>query len=76
MVVDVVVGFVLLVLTQDMLAGHSRDDRQMCRRSLSDGRISPVQQKFAVVNDPGSFNETQEVYFTPSTLRDTLSGYS
>lgn len=43
MVVDVVVGFILPILTQDILAGHSRNDRQMCRRSLSNGRIAPVQ---------------------------------
>lgn len=37
MVVDVVIGFILLVLIQDMLAGHSRDDRQVSRRGLGDG---------------------------------------
>ena len=43
MVVDVVVGFILLVLSQDILAGHSRDDRQVSRGSLGNGRIAPVQ---------------------------------
>lgn len=41
--VDVVVGFILLVLPQDILAGHSRDDRQVSWGSLGDGRIAPVQ---------------------------------
>lgn len=43
MVIDVVIGFILLVLIQDMLAGHSRDDRQVSWRGLGDGRITPVQ---------------------------------
>lgn len=43
MVVDVVVSFILLVLSQDILAGHSRDDRQVSRGSLGNGRIAPVQ---------------------------------
>lgn len=43
MVVDVVVGFILLVLSQDILAGHSRDDRQVSRGSLGNGGIAPVQ---------------------------------
>lgn len=43
MVVDDVVGFVLLVLSQDILAGHSGDDRQVSWGSLGDGRITPVQ---------------------------------
>lgn len=43
MVVDVVIGFILLVLIQDMLAGHSRDDRQVSWRGLGDGRITPIQ---------------------------------
>lgn len=43
MVVDVVVGFILLVLSQDILAGHSRDDRQMSWGSLGNGRITSVQ---------------------------------
>lgn len=43
MVVDVVVGFILLVLTQDILAGHSRDDGQVSWGSLGNGRVAPVQ---------------------------------
>lgn len=43
MVVDVVVGFVLLVLSQDILARHSGDDRQVSRGSLGDGGTTPVQ---------------------------------
>lgn len=43
MVVDVVVGFILLVLSQDILAGHSRDDRQVSWGSLGNGRITSVQ---------------------------------
>lgn len=54
MVVDVVVNFILLVLTQDMLAGHSRDDRQVSWGSLSYGGITPVQQELTVIDDPGS----------------------
>lgn len=42
-VVDVVVGFILVVLSQDVLAGHSRDDGQVRRRGLGDGGITPVQ---------------------------------
>lgn len=42
-VVDVVVGFILLVLSQDILAGHSRDDRQVSWGSLGNGGIAPVQ---------------------------------
>lgn len=42
-VVDVVVGFVLVVLSQDVLAGHSGDDGQVRRRGLSDGRVTSVQ---------------------------------
>lgn len=43
MVVDVVLGFVLVVLGQDVLAGHSGDDRQVGRRGLGDGGVAPVQ---------------------------------
>lgn len=43
MVFDVVVGFILLVLTQDVLAGHPGDDRQVSWGSLGYGRITPVQ---------------------------------
>lgn len=60
MVVDVVVGFILLVLTQDMLAGHSRDDRQVSWGSLGDGRITPVQQELTVIDDPGSAGSGRE----------------
>lgn len=42
-VFDVVVGFVLLVLSQDILAGHSWDDRQVSWGSLGNGGIAPVQ---------------------------------
>lgn len=42
-VVDMVVGFILLVLTQDILAGHSGDDRQTSWWSLGNGRVAPVQ---------------------------------
>ena len=39
MVVNVVVGFILLVLVQDMLAGHSRDDRQVSWWSPGNRRL-------------------------------------
>lgn len=42
-VFDVVVGFVLLVLSQDIWAGHSRNDRQVSRGSLGNGRVTSVQ---------------------------------
>lgn len=54
MIVDVVVGLIFLVLTQDVLAGNSRNDRQMCWRSLGDGRIAPVQEKLPVIDDTSS----------------------
>lgn len=57
MVVDVVVGFILLVLTQDVLAGHPGDDRQVSWGSLGYGRITPVQEELAVIDDPGSCNK-------------------
>lgn len=53
-VLDVVVGFVLLVLSQDILAGHSRDDRQVSWWRLGQGGIALVQQELAVIDDPGS----------------------
>ncbi len=59
MVVDVVVGFILLVLSQDILAGHSRDDRQVSWRSLGNGGIAPVQEELAIIDDAGSCNRTQ-----------------
>lgn len=54
-VLDMVVGFVLLVLSQDILAGHSGDDRQVSWWRLGQRGIALVQQEFAVINDPGSF---------------------
>lgn len=54
MVVDVVVGFVFLVLPQDMLAGYSWDDRQVSWGSLGYGGVTPVQQELSVIDDPGS----------------------
>lgn len=54
-VLDVVVGLVLLVLSQDILAGHSGDDGQVGWWRLGQGGIALVQQEFAVINDPGSF---------------------
>lgn len=53
-VLDVVVGFILLVLSQDFLAGHSGDDRQVSWWRLGQGGIALVQQEFAVIDDPGS----------------------
>lgn len=50
--VDVVVGFVLLVLPQDILARHSGDDRQVSWGGLGDGGITPVQEELTVVDDP------------------------
>lgn len=64
-VLDVVVGFVLLVLSQDILAGHSADDRQVSWWRLGQGGIALVQQELAVIDDPGSCSretETQSVY--------------
>lgn len=58
MVVDVVVGFVLLVLSQDILTGHSGDDRQVSWRGLGQGGIALVQQELAVIDDPGSCSRT------------------
>lgn len=54
MVVDVVVGFILPVLSQNIQTGHARDDRQVSRWSLGNGRIAPIQEELAVVDDPGS----------------------
>lgn len=62
MVVDVVVGFILLVLTQYILAGHSRDDRQVGRGSLGNGRITPVQQELPVIDNPSSYKRTNIDY--------------
>lgn len=61
MVVDVVVGFVLLVLSQDILTGHSGDDRQVSWRGLGQGGIALIQQELAVIDDPGSCITTQTV---------------
>lgn len=64
-VLDVVVGFVLLVLSQDILAGHSGDDRQVSWWRLGQGGIALVQQELAVIDDPGSCSretETHSVY--------------
>lgn len=61
MVVDVVVGFVLLVLSQDILTGHSRDNRQVSWRSLGQGGIALVQQELAVIDDPGSCSRAHTV---------------
>lgn len=61
-VLDVVIGFVLLVLSQDVLAGHSGDDRQVSWWRLGQGGIALVQQEFAVINDPGPCGrETHDV---------------
>lgn len=54
MVVDVVVGFVLVVLSQDVLAGHSGDHRQVGGRGLGDGGVTPVQEELPVVDDPSA----------------------
>lgn len=54
MVLDVVVGFVLMVLSQDVLASHSGDDRQVGWRGLGDGGVTPVQQKLPVIDDPSA----------------------
>lgn len=50
---DVLVGFVLLVLSQDILARHSRDDGQVSRGSLGNGGITPVKQELAIIDDSG-----------------------
>lgn len=60
MVFDVFVGFILLVLTKDLLAGHSGDDGKVCWWSLGYGRVTPVQEKLSVVDDPSSCNRTRE----------------
>ena len=39
----VFVGFILPVLVQNRLAGHTTDDRQVGRRGLGYGGITPVQ---------------------------------
>lgn len=60
MVVNVVVGLILLLLIQDILAGHSRDDRQVSWGSLGNGRVAPVQQELTVIDDPGSSRSGRE----------------
>lgn len=74
-VLDVVVGFVLLVLSQDVLAGHSGDDRQVSWWCLGQRGIALVQQKFAVINDPGPCDrerQTNRVYVC--TYKDEFFG--
>lgn len=60
MVVDVVVGLVLPVLGQDVLAGDPRDDREVGWRGLGDGRVTSVQQELTVINDPGAAGSSGE----------------
>lgn len=72
MVLDVVVGFVLLVLSQDILAGHSGDDRQVSWWRLGQGGVALVQQEFAVIDDPGSCSRetrTCSVYLCKNTRK-------
>lgn len=54
MLVDVVVGFVLLVLSHHVLARHTRNYRQMSWGSLGNGGIAAIQQKLAIIDDPCS----------------------
>lgn len=62
-----VVGFILLVLSQDILAGHSRNDRQVSGWSLGNGGIASVQEELAVIDDPGSCSRTQSFIYLCST---------
>ena len=55
MVVDVV-GFVLLVFVQDILAGHSWDDGEVCWWGLGYWGVASVQEKLAIVDDPGPYD--------------------
>lgn len=57
MVLDVFIGFILLVLIQDVLTGHTTNNRQVSWRSLGNGRITHVQQELTVIDDPGSCNK-------------------
>lgn len=52
----VVVGLVPSVLGQDVEAGHPGDDGQVGRGGLGDGGVTPVQQEFTVVDDPGPYD--------------------
>lgn len=54
MLVDVVVGIIFLVLSNHILARHTRDDRQMSWGSLGNGGITAVQQELAIIDDPCS----------------------
>lgn len=50
---DAVVDLVPPVLGQDVEAGHPGNDGQVSRGGLGDGGVTPVQQEFTVVDDPG-----------------------
>lgn len=54
MVVDMVVGFILSVLSEDILAGHPGDDRQVGRGSLGYGGVTPIQQELTIVDNSSS----------------------